>query len=68
MWTEQCSFEKSGIAAFYCKPVLFGVACSGAEEESRTLDLNLGKVALYQLSYFRICIARSFSLHIMTET
>ena len=27
---------------------------SGAEEESRTLDLNLGKVALYQLSYFRI--------------
>ncbi len=28
---------------------------TGAEEESRTLDLNLGKVALYQLSYFRIC-------------
>jgi hypothetical protein len=27
---------------------------TGAEEESRTLDLNLGKVALYQLSYFRI--------------
>jgi hypothetical protein len=32
---------------------------TGAEEESRTLDLNLGKVALYQLSYFRInCKAR----------
>jgi hypothetical protein len=29
--------------------------CSGAGEESRTLDLNLGKVALYQLSYSRIC-------------
>jgi hypothetical protein len=27
---------------------------SGAGEESRTLDLNLGKVALYQLSYSRI--------------
>src|SRR5450830_689255 len=27
----------------------------GAGEESRTLDLNLGKVALYQLSYSRIC-------------
>ena len=27
---------------------------SGAAEESRTLDLNLGKVALYQLSYCRI--------------
>ena len=26
----------------------------GAAEESRTLDLNLGKVALYQLSYSRI--------------
>ena len=25
----------------------------GAGEESRTLDLNLGKVALYQLSYSR---------------
>jgi hypothetical protein len=35
---------------------------SGAGEESRTLDLNLGKVALYQLSYSRrfrtrFCIA-----------
>ena len=27
---------------------------SGAAEESRTLDLNLGKVALYQLSYCRM--------------
>lgn len=25
-----------------------------AEDEIRTRDLNLGKVALYQLSYFRI--------------
>jgi hypothetical protein len=29
-------------------------AVSGAGEESRTLDLNLGKVALYQLSYSRL--------------
>ncbi len=29
---------------------------SGAGEESRTLDLNLGKVALYQLSYSRILL------------
>ena len=28
---------------------------TGAGEESRTLDLNLGKVALYQLSYSRVC-------------
>ena len=26
----------------------------GAENGARTRDLNLGKVALYQLSYFRI--------------
>lgn len=29
----------------------------GAGDESRTRDLNLGKVALYQLSYSRICTA-----------
>jgi hypothetical protein len=28
----------------------------GAGKESRTLDLNLGKVALYQLSYSRECL------------
>ena len=27
---------------------------TGAGKESRTLDLNLGKVALYQLSYSRV--------------
>ena len=27
---------------------------SGAENGTRTRDLNLGKVALYQLSYFRV--------------
>ena len=27
---------------------------SGAGNESRTRDLNLGKVALYQLSYSRV--------------
>lgn len=26
----------------------------GAENETRTRDINLGKVTLYQLSYFRI--------------
>ncbi len=30
----------------------------GAGEESRTLDLNLGKVALYQLSYSRFKLKR----------
>ena len=32
----------------------------GAGEESRTLDLNLGKVALYQLSYSRIFSLKSY--------
>ena len=30
------------------------MTCSGAENEARTRDPNLGKVVLYQLSYFRI--------------
>ena len=30
----------------------------GAENGARTRDLNLGKVALYQLSYFRVGIAK----------
>ncbi len=32
----------------------------GAGEESRTLDLNLGKVALYQLSYSRVRQKRDY--------
>ena len=31
----------------------------GAGNEARTRDLNLGKVALYQLSYTRICTSNS---------
>ena len=34
------------------------LAPSGAENGTRTRDLNLGKVALYQLSYFRIARLR----------
>lgn len=30
----------------------------GAKDEVRTRDLHLGKVALYQLSYFRFLSAR----------
>ena len=30
----------------------------GAENETRTRDPNLGKVMLYQLSYFRISLKR----------
>ena len=30
-----------------------------AENEARTRDPNLGKVVLYQLSYFRICITKN---------
>ena len=38
----------------------------GAGEESRTLDLNLGKVALYQLSYSRIITAFSLLSPLLT--
>ena len=33
----------------------------GAENETRTRDPNLGKVVLYQLSYFRSCLTAAFS-------
>ena len=33
---------------------VLGVRENGAVDEARTRDLNLGKVALYQLSYYRI--------------
>ena len=29
--------------------------CNGADDEARTRYLNLGKVALYRVSYIRIC-------------
>jgi hypothetical protein len=33
---------------------------SGAGDEARTRDLNLGKVALYQLSYSRMVLPTTF--------
>jgi hypothetical protein len=33
---------------------IFAFGESGADDEARTRDLNLGKVALYQLSYVRL--------------
>ena len=35
---------------------------SGAGDESRTRDLNLGKVALYQLSYSRVSGLAQFAM------
>ena len=32
-----------------------GAFCFGADDEARTRYLHLGKVALYQMSYIRIC-------------
>ncbi len=34
----------------------------GAENETRTRDPNLGKVVLYQLSYFRVCCGYGFEV------
>ena len=35
-------------------PLGYGTEKNGAVDEARTRDLHLGKVALYQLSYYRI--------------
>src|SRR5450830_1937647 len=63
----QLSYSRSGphcIRSSITSPVLLFAASAvftydtiqktGAGEEARTLDLNLGKVALYQLSYSRV--------------
>ena len=37
----------------------------GAGKESRTLDLNLGKVALYQLSYSRVSSLELYAIFLI---
>ena len=38
----------------FALPLGYGTEKIGAVDETRTRDLHLGKVALYQLSYYRI--------------
>ena len=38
----------------FALPLGYGAGKNGAVDEARTRDLHLGKVALYQLSYYRI--------------
>ena len=58
---ETCASTNSATWAFYhqddCLNALFCSTC-WAENGTRTRDPNLGKVVLYQLSYFRIFIPR----------
>jgi hypothetical protein len=66
------TIDATGYVSQRCEKTGFSV--TGAGEESRTLDLNLGKVALYQLSYSRIDTAiretleREKSLELSTST
>ena len=38
----------------FALPLGYGTEKNGAVDEARTRDLHLGKVALYQLSYYRM--------------
>ena len=40
---------------------------NGASEEIRTLDIHLGKVTLYQLSYTRIQMRREFLITVGSD-
>ena len=40
----------------FALPLGYGTEKNGAVDEARTRDLNLGKVALYQLSYYRMMV------------
>ena len=51
-WESDCSLK-----GYITKEASdFSKASFGAENETRTRDPNLGKVMLYQLSYFRILL------------
>ena len=39
----------------------------GAENEARTRDPNLGKVVLYQLSYFRVLFAKLLCFRVFAK-
>jgi hypothetical protein len=40
---------------------------TGAGDETRTRDINLGKVALYQLSYTRACEPKKIAARLQTS-
>ena len=42
----------------FALPLGYGTIKNGAVDETRTRDLHLGKVALYQLSYYRKMVPR----------
>jgi hypothetical protein len=46
----------------------FSVFKSGAEDETRTRDPDLGKVVLYQLSYFCVLFNQSLSIAVQIYT
>ncbi len=51
---SECNEESDSVRMQKKKEPKFGsFMCLGAENETRTRDPNLGKVVLYQLSYFR---------------
>ena len=49
----------AGLSSTKRKPPATGE--NGASEETRTLDIHLGKVTLYQLSYTRIQTRKNFT-------
>ena len=53
------SIVSKGFCLIFGATASFAVLASGAENETRTRDPNLGKVVLYQLSYFRNYVMNS---------
>ena len=51
MYSNQLNYRNISSFALLCVPII-----QRAENETRTRDPNLGKVVLYQLSYFRIFV------------
>ena len=52
----------------FALPLGYGTLKNGAVDEARTRDLHLGKVALYQLSYYRIKMGCALGRNRTTDT
>jgi hypothetical protein len=56
-WDGQCAFIPKGVESIECRASAGGARRdgeNGAGERTRTVNIHLGKVVLYQLSYTRI--------------
>ncbi len=63
--TPQCNRSHSSQSSFYAYEKKFFII--GAVSEARTRDPQLGKLMLYQLSYYRVCDAKLSNISVTSK-